>query len=161
MTPSADSGFYDLAAQVIPLLLLAMAFETRVLQRRPDSYLAKDPNYRDVPWTWNPTQIITAILVVLLLIAGEFGALLGAYGVGASYSLDALVWLALIVGLVGLALPLVSIQWGYMEQHVESMKNPPPPPGMPGGFVQSETRRRGDTSGSASNSLSWCWRCSC
>jgi hypothetical protein len=104
--------FYLMAAQVIPVLYLALAFETKDLNRRPASY---DPD-SDSPRRWNATQIVGRIYLVSLMAIGELAALVGAY-VGRRMSLlNGLTWAALVAGLYMVSATPIAQQRKYFSE---------------------------------------------
>jgi hypothetical protein len=106
--------FYATAAQVIPVLYLAMAFESKALYRQPDSY---DPEHKDDPARWNASQIVLVVFVAILMTAGEVAALVGLYR-NVTYRLsNALVWEGLIAGIAGVFMPVTSYQWQFYKRH--------------------------------------------
>lgn len=104
--------FYGIAAQVIPVLCLAIVFEERMLHRKPASYQGE----KDNPQYWNATQIVARIYLTLLVTAGEVAALVGLYRQETSWVVDALIWLAIIVALCTLVVAVLSPQWKYWRQ---------------------------------------------
>ncbi|WP_327031831.1 hypothetical protein [Micromonospora ureilytica] len=108
--------FYATAAQVIPVLFLAMAFESRMLFRRPDSYI----DDTDDPATWNGTQIVVVIFVTILMAIAEFAALVGLFRGKQVGLVNGLVWLGLTAGLIGVIMPVVSFQVELLKQHLKS-----------------------------------------
>lgn len=110
--------FYATAAQVIPTLFLAMAFESRALLRLPTSYdPGADP---DDPARWNAAQIIGMLYFVALMACGELAALTALYRDAASDLTTALTWLGLVGGLLGVVLPVLGNRWRLLKQHLSS-----------------------------------------
>ncbi|MFC7403172.1 hypothetical protein [Citricoccus sp. GCM10030269] len=105
--------FYVTAAQIIPVLYLAMLFESRFLTRRPDSYFGRD----DDPGQWNATQAIGRAAVVLLMGMGEIAALLGVWQRITLPIVDAFVVLALLSGLLGVILPPLAKQVMFLREY--------------------------------------------
>lgn len=105
--------FYGIAAQVIPVLCLALVFEERMLQRKPASY---SQNEEDNPDLWNFSHIIGRIYLALLVTAGEVAALVGLYRQETDGVSDAIIWLALIVSLLTLVTSALSPQLKYWRQ---------------------------------------------
>lgn len=105
--------FYGTAAQVIPVLYLALLFESRFLSRQPDSYFGAD----DDPSTWNPSQAVSRIALTVLMGVGEFAALVGVWQRLALPVIDALVALALLSGLLGVLLPPLIAQVGFLRKY--------------------------------------------
>ena len=107
-------NFYGTAAQVIPVLYLAMAFESRALYRQPDSY---DSSNKDNPRSWNATQILLIVFIALLMTVGEVAALFGLYHDLKHPMLNVLVWYGLVAGLAGIFQPVMSHQWQLYKRH--------------------------------------------
>jgi hypothetical protein len=87
--------FYAIAAQVIPVLYLAMAFESRILYRQPGSIL-REPKDKDDPEYWNVSTPVLTMWVALLMTAGEVAALLGLYHDIEHPIINALIWYGLV-----------------------------------------------------------------
>jgi hypothetical protein len=98
-----------------------MSFEHKIFQRKPDSYFKSDDKLGEDPAFWNPFQIVAVLVLLGLLVLGEMAALVGLY-VGGSPTLDALVWLGLVLGIVGVVLPLAGFQWRLLRVHLAHAK---------------------------------------
>jgi hypothetical protein len=105
--------FYGAAAQVIPVLLLALIFENKALLRQPSSYL---PDRVAEATHWNATQIVGRVYLTLVIAAGEFAALLGLFRGETGNLTDAVVWLGLGAALVALLASVLGRQWQYLRQ---------------------------------------------
>jgi hypothetical protein len=111
--------FYATAAQVIPTLFLAMAFESRALLRLPTSYNSEaDP--QDARW-WNATQIVGMFYYVAAMACGEVSALIALYGDKGSGLTNGLTWLGLLGGLAGVVVPVLDHQWGLLRRHFRAV----------------------------------------
>lgn len=104
--------FYAAASQIIPVLFVILAFESRSLIKMPASYVRGDEKK---PRYWNATQIVGRIYLSVMLAIGEACALFGLYEGDESRLLDALIWLALIAGLLGATVQPVGRQWNYFQ----------------------------------------------
>lgn len=114
MNSARDVAFYGLAAQVLPVLFLAAAFENRFLTSRPASYRKSTP---DDPAYWNVSQAVGRIAGILFMAIGEVVALVGAFATRSPGSLAvSTVWLALLTGIWALVWPLIAGQWNYLKQ---------------------------------------------
>ena len=80
-----DQTFYSVAAQVIPVLFLALVFETRLLR-----------SYADEPFA----NSVVSIGVFGAMLVGEVAALAALNGTAPSRLEKNMVWLALIVGVL-------------------------------------------------------------
>lgn len=109
--------FYGLAAQVIPVLYLAMLFESRYLTRKPDSYFKRDDEPRDDPRFWNASQPVGWIALVVVMGVGEVTALLCVWQRVTLPTADAVVVLALLSGVLGVVGPPVAQQVRYLRQY--------------------------------------------
>ncbi|WP_422117794.1 hypothetical protein [Brachybacterium sp. UNK5269] len=105
--------FYGLAAQVIPVLYLAMLFESRHLTRKPDSYFERDGE----PRFWNASQPVGWIALVILMGVGEVTALLCVWQRVTLPIADAVVVLALLSGVLGVGGPPIAQEVRYLRQH--------------------------------------------
>jgi len=110
--------FNALAAQVIPVLLLAASFESRWLQRAParyaetsDGHSADSPPRSRTDTMTNPTQSVGMIFLICFLGAGEFWAIWSAYAQESQTWQDAWILLATLTALVVVLLPLASLHW--------------------------------------------------
>jgi hypothetical protein len=111
--------FYAAAAQVIPVFFLAMAFDSRSLMRLPTSYDAEaDPLD---PALWNSSQIIGTMYLVVLMACGEVSALVALSRNGTSSVIDALVWLGIVGGLLGVVLPVLDHQRILLKRHLKAV----------------------------------------
>ncbi len=105
--------FYGTVAQVIPVLLLAIIFENRLLLRQPSSYDPSQPNNAS---SWNATQIVVRTYLTLLIAAAEMAALLGLYRQETNGLTDGVVWLGLAAPLAALVWSVVAHQWRYWQE---------------------------------------------
>jgi len=119
VTLPGSTDFHAAAAQIIPVLLLTMSFEHKIFQRKPDSYLEGDPGRRQDPAFWNPFQIVGVLALLGFMVLSEVAALIGLYA-GGSPLLDALVWLGLGLGVLGVVQPLAGHQWRLLRTHLAS-----------------------------------------
>jgi hypothetical protein len=105
--------FYAVSAQVIPVLFLAMIFENQVLHQRPTVYgWAED---EDNPRHWNGSQAIARWYLSWVMTVGEGAALVGVYEKEEHGVINGLTTLALLVGVLGVALPIIGRQWGFLK----------------------------------------------
>lgn len=110
----APVDFYAIAAQVIPVLLFALVFESRALAAPPATYDAKaDP---DDPARWNISQAIVRWYALAILGVGEVVALI-VTNVGRDDALvRSVVWGSMLVGMYGVLAPLLARQWEYIQR---------------------------------------------
>jgi hypothetical protein len=109
------NDFNALLAQVIPVLLLAAAFESRWLQRKPSRYApglapeadAADGSERRVHWDTNPFQPVVLFLMLLFLAVGEGFALWAVFRGSSQPWMNAWVLLAGLVSLLLVIGPLM------------------------------------------------------
>lgn len=107
---------YAVAAQVIPILLFAMVFESRVLDSPPSTYGIDKTADPDDPARWNVSQAIARWYALAVMGLGEFMAL-NAVGLGkAGPFTRATVWAALLIGIGGVLFPLLGRQWTYIRR---------------------------------------------
>lgn len=104
-------NFYVTAAQVIPVLYVAMAFESRGLLRRPD--------YDTNPTETDAMESVHFVVVALLMAAGELAALAGIEGERGDW-IYALVWCGLLSGLVGVVVPRIEYELRVIKKHYEA-----------------------------------------
>lgn len=126
--------FYGAASQVIPVLFLAMVFESRLLARRPESFDPSDPRLKlrltyepGDPMLSKPARPLYRIYAVTALAVGEIAALVGLDRGVRGDILDALIWLALLIGVLGVTVPLIRRQWGYLEDYWARIRDPTRP----------------------------------
>lgn len=105
--------FYGTVAQVIPVLLLAIIFENRLLLHQPSSYDPSQPNNAS---SWNATQIVGRIYVTLVIAAAEMTALIGLYRQETNRLMDAVVWLGVAAALTLLVWSVVAHQSRYWRE---------------------------------------------
>lgn len=105
--------FYGTVAQVIPVLLLAIIFQNRLLLRQPSSYDPSQPNNAS---SWNATQIVGRIYVTLLIAAAEMAALIGLYRQETNRLTDGVVWLGVAAALTLLVWSVVVHQSRYWRE---------------------------------------------
>jgi hypothetical protein len=86
-----------------------MTFESRLLLRRPDSYVSGDADGDNPQW-WNGSQIVAIMLLTSLMAVGELAALIGVYVGRQSALADGLVWVGLVAGLAGVVGPVLGHQ---------------------------------------------------
>lgn len=111
------NDFNALLAQVIPVLLLAAAFESRWLQKKPSRYGAgsglkdgsTDEPGRRVHWDTNPFQSPVLLLFTLFIGLGEALALLAVYRGTSEPWMNACVLLAGFLALFLVVWPLMSL----------------------------------------------------
>ena len=105
--------FYGAAAQVIPVLLLALIFENRDLLRQPSSYR---PDREGDPSHWNATQIVGRVYLTSVIAAGEFAALIGLYRGETGQLTNALVWVGLVAAILALLASVLAHQWQHWRK---------------------------------------------
>lgn len=118
------NDFNALLAQVIPVLLLAAAFESRWLQRKPDRYGAghdlqaatEDEPERRVHLDTIPFQPLVMLLMVLFVAGGE-GLAVWAVFRGTSEP-----WMNAWVLLAGIA-SLLLVAWPLVQLHLNDLKD--------------------------------------
>ncbi|WPU08945.1 hypothetical protein [Pseudarthrobacter oxydans] len=106
--------FHTLLAQVIPVLLLAAAFESKWLQRIPSRYgggLDQDSPGQRVHSDTNPFQPVGQFLLVAYIGVGEALALFAVFTGSSQTWQNAWVLLAGILSLLLVIAPLMALHW--------------------------------------------------
>lgn len=108
-----------MAAQVIPVFLLAMIFETRLLSD-PPSTIDDDFQDPDDPDNWIWFEPVLRFWGILVIASAEIMALLAVDRGEASDTTNALVWFGMGVCVYGVLQPLAEQQWRYWHAAVRT-----------------------------------------